>query len=82
MEIVTTLQTGNLCTICLKIKLFFFGFADETEFLWNCTVVYLISFYRSLMNGMLETSRKTIKKEAAAGPTIVQEFQHNDLGSK
>ena len=42
----------------------FFGLADETEFLWNCTaVVNLISFYRPVMNGMLETSRKTIKKE-------------------
>ena len=38
----------------------FFGLADETEFLWNCTAVLLLI---SLINWMLETSRKTIKKE-------------------
>ena len=31
---------------------------------------------------MLEISRKTIKKEVAAGLTSVQELQHNDLGLK
>ena len=43
---------------------------------------YLTSLYRSVVNGMLETSRKTIKKDIAAGLTSVQELQHNDLGSK
>ena len=62
------------------MKLFFFGLADETEFLWNCTVVYLILFYRSVINRMLETSRKTIKKEVVAGLTSAQELQHYDVG--
>ena len=43
---------------------------------------YLISFYRSVINGKLETSRKTIKKEVAAELTSVQELQHNDVGLK
>ena len=38
---------------------------------------YLTSLYRSVINGVLETSRKTIKKEVAAGLTSVQELQHN-----
>ena len=68
--------------MCLKIKRFFFDLADETEFMWNCTVVYLISFHRPVINGMLETSRKTIKEEVAAGLTSAQEMQHKDVGSK
>ena len=57
---------------------FIFGLADETG---NCTsVVYLISFYKPVINMMLETSRKTIKEEVAAGLTSTQELQHNDLG--
>ena len=44
--------------------------------------VRYLTFYRSVENGVLETSRKTIQKEVAAGLTIVQELQHNNLGLK
>ena len=71
------LKDQTFFSLVLTMKLNFCGTAQ-------LYIRYLISFYRSVINRMLETSRKTIKKEVriAAGLTSVQELQHNDLGLK
>ena len=70
----TTLETGKLCTIVVQRSNFSF-FADETGFMWNCTVVYLISFYRSVKKTMLETSRKKISFSTMCPKDATQYFR-------
>ena len=63
---------------CLKIKLFFLCRWNWIK--WKCTVVglYLVSFYRSVKNCMLETM---LDREVAAR-LCVQKLQHNISGLK